>query len=247
MNSNIIINVTDPLSNQDVVTKNYIHTHAFSTAGGVVSGDVVLRIGSDLVTLLGCNNLSACKKFILMLGSYSNILTYSIPKPFVSTPIELKTDEGFVILIDQHPICGCSRDLILCSQPIDMIQHSIKNVMSPVNKFDAVNKDYADRIKYKSATGTIPNTVRTDHTLFIFLATKDIITGKIIICEMWVERLVGELISTSSPVFATEWPGFHSFSRGPSLITFFNGSLLMVGHGIFSSTVLNYRKSTLLL
>ena len=26
-NSNIIKNVTDPLSNQDVVTKNYIHTH----------------------------------------------------------------------------------------------------------------------------------------------------------------------------------------------------------------------------
>ena len=44
-----------------------------------------------------------------------------------------------------------------------MNQHSIKNVKSPVNKFDAVNKVYTDRIKYKSATGTIPNTVRTDH------------------------------------------------------------------------------------
>ena len=38
-----------------------------------------------------------------------------------------------------------------------MIQHSIKNVKSPVNKFDAVNKAYTDRIKYKSATGTIEN------------------------------------------------------------------------------------------
>ena len=121
-----------------------------------------------------------------MLGSYSNMLTYSIPKQFVLTPIELKTDAGFVILIDQHPICGFSRDLIFCSQPIDMNQHSIKNVKSPVNKFDAVNKAYADRIKYKSATGTIPNTVRTDHTLFTFPATKDIISGKIKICEMWV-------------------------------------------------------------
>ena len=27
INSNIIQNVADPLSNQDVVTKNYIHTH----------------------------------------------------------------------------------------------------------------------------------------------------------------------------------------------------------------------------
>ena len=85
MNSNIIKNVADPLSNQDVVTKN---TRAFSTAGGVVSGDVVLRIGSDLVRILGCDNLNAGKKFILMLGSYSNMLTYSIPKPFLLTPIE---------------------------------------------------------------------------------------------------------------------------------------------------------------
>ena len=36
MNSNIIKNVADPLANQDVVTRNYIHTHAFSNAGGVV-------------------------------------------------------------------------------------------------------------------------------------------------------------------------------------------------------------------
>ena len=103
-----------------------------------------------------------------------------------------------------------------------MNQHSIKNEKSTVNKFDAVNKAYTDCIKYKSATGTIPNTVRTDHTLFTFPATKDIINGKIIISEMWVERLVGELISRSSPMFVTEWPGSHRFSRGPSLIIYFN-------------------------
>ena len=95
---------------------------------------------------------------------------------------------------------------------------------SPVNKFEAVHKAYTDRIKYKSPTGTIPNTVRTDHTLFTFPTTKDIISGKLIICEIWVERLVGEMTSTSSPMFATEWPGFHRFSRGPSLMTFFTGS-----------------------
>ena len=84
-----------------------------------------------------------------------------------------------------------------------MNQHSIKNMKSLINKFDAVNKAYTDRIKYKSATGSIPNTVRTDHTLFTFPATKDIISGKIIICEMWVERLVGELISNACLMFAT--------------------------------------------
>ena len=59
-----------------------------------MSGDVVLRIGSDLVRILGCDNLSAGKKFILILGSYSNMLTYSLPRPFLLTPIELKTDAG---------------------------------------------------------------------------------------------------------------------------------------------------------
>ena len=95
--------------------------------------------------------------------------------------------------------------------------------MSPVNKFDAVNKAHADRIKYKTATGNIPNTVMTDHTLFTFPAAKAFASGKIKVCEMWVERLADEWIATSSSMFATEWPGFRKFSRGPSLMTFFTG------------------------
>ena len=43
---------------------------------------------------------------------------------------------------------------------------------NPVNRFDAVNKAYADRIKYKIAIGNIPNTVMTGHTLFTFPAGK---------------------------------------------------------------------------
>ena len=62
--------------------------------------------------------------------------------------------------------------------------HLIKNVKSPVNKFDAVHKTYVDPIKYKTATGIIPNTVATDYTLFTFPVAKSFASGKIIICEM---------------------------------------------------------------
>ena len=109
------------------------------------------------------------------------------------------------------------------SQPIDMDQHSIKNVKNPIDRLDAVNKAYADRIKYKTASGNIPNTVLRDHIPFTFPTGKAFTSGKIKICEMWVERLLGEWIATSSPMFATEWPGFHKFTRGPSLMTFFSG------------------------
>ena len=102
--------------------------------------------------------------------------------------------------------------------------HSIKNVMSPVNKFYAVNNAYVDSIKYKTATGNIHDTVMTDHTLFAFPAAKAFSSEKINICEIWVERLADEWIATSSPMFDIAWPGFHTFSRGPSLMTFFTGS-----------------------
>ena len=85
-----------------------------------------------------------------------------------------------------------------------------------VNKLDA----YVDRIKYITTTGIIPNIAMTDHILFTFSATKAFASGKIIICEMWVERLADEWIPTSSPMFATAWPDFHKFSRGLSLMTF---------------------------
>ena len=68
--------------------------------------------------------------------------------------------------------------------------HLIKNVKSVVNKLDTINKTYVDRIKYKAAICILPNTVMTDHTLFTFPAAKAFASGKIIICEMWVERFL---------------------------------------------------------
>ena len=68
MNSIIIKNVADPLSNQDVATQNYVVKNAVATDGGVVFVDIKLNIGSDLVRSLESNDLTACKKFTLLLG-----------------------------------------------------------------------------------------------------------------------------------------------------------------------------------
>ena len=188
MNSHIIKNMADTLTNQDVASKNYVDKNAITTDDGVVSGDIKLSVGSDLVRSLGCNDLSAGKKFTLLLGVDTNMLTYSVPNSGLPVPIKIKTDVSFAILIDELPICVFGRDEILCSRPIDMDQHSIKNVKNPADRFDAVNKAYADHIKYKTATGNIPDTVMTHHTLFTFPAAKAFSSGKIQICEMWVER-----------------------------------------------------------
>ena len=165
-------------------------------------------------------------------------ICYRILYPILDylVPLKIKTDVGFAILIDELPICVFGRDEILCSRPLDMDQHSINNVKNPAERLDAVNKAYADRIKHKTATGNIPNTVMTYHTLFTFPPAKAFTSGKIKICEMWVERLADEWIATSSPMFATDWPGFDKLSRGLPLMTFFTESPPVVGLEMFAST-----------
>ena len=76
------------------------------------------------------------------------MLTYSIPNSGLPLPVKIKTDVGFGILIKELPVCVFVQNEILCSQPIDMDQHSMKNVKNPIDRFDAVNKADADRINF---------------------------------------------------------------------------------------------------
>ena len=87
--------MVNPSSNQDVANKNYVDTNAYSTAGSVVSGDIKLNVDSDLVRSLGCNDRSAGKKFTLLLGTDTIMLTYAVPNSGLSMPIKLKIDVGF--------------------------------------------------------------------------------------------------------------------------------------------------------
>ena len=169
MNSNIITNVSDPLSNQDVATKNYVDINAYTKVGGFVSRDIKLNVGSDLVKSLGSDDLSAGKKFTLLLGSDKNMLLYSVPNSGLPLPVKIKIDVGFfAILINDLPICVFGRDEIFFSRHIDKNQHSIANLKNPIDRLEAFNKAYTDRIKYKTASGNIHNTVLRDHILSTF-------------------------------------------------------------------------------
>ena len=145
------------------------------------------------------------------------MLTYSVPNSELPVPVKIKADVGFATLIDELPICVFGRDEIVCSRPIDIDQHSIKNVKNVTDRLHVVNKAYAGRIKYKTATDNIPNTFMSDHSLFTFSDAKAFASGKIKICEMWVERLADDWIATSSPMFATAWLGIHKLQEVRSL------------------------------
>ena len=168
LNNNIIKNISDPVSNQDIATKNDVDKNAFTKVGGFVSGDIKLNDVFDLVRSLGCDDLSAFKKFTLLLGSDKNMQSYSVPNSGLPLPVKIKTDVGFAILVDELPICVFGQDEIFCSRQIDIDQHSIINLKNPTDSLDVVNKAYTDRIKYKTASGNIPNTDWTDHILFTF-------------------------------------------------------------------------------
>ena len=62
------------------------------------------------------------------LGPDTNMLSYSVPNSGLLVPVKIKTEVSFFILINQQPIFDFRQDVILCSQPIDMDQHSIRNV-----------------------------------------------------------------------------------------------------------------------
>ena len=99
MHNNIISNIADPLSNQDIASKNYVDTNAFSTAGGVVSRVIKLNVGYDSSRSLGCKDLTIGKRFTFLLRTYTNMPSYLLLDSGLPVPSKIKTDGSFAILI----------------------------------------------------------------------------------------------------------------------------------------------------
>ena len=94
---------------------------------------IKLKVGTDLVRSLERNDLTTGKKFILLLGTDTNVLSYSLPDSALPVPVKIKTVGGFAIMINQLAICDFCQDSISCSQPIDIEDHLIKNVKNPLS------------------------------------------------------------------------------------------------------------------
>ena len=76
--------------------KTILSKNAKNTHGGVVYSYIKLNVGSDLIRNLGCNDLTADKKFTLLLLSDKNMLLYFDPKSGLSVAVKIKTDVGFL-------------------------------------------------------------------------------------------------------------------------------------------------------
>ena len=61
-----------------------------------MSGDIKLSVGSDFVRSLGCNDLTADKKFTLLQGTDTNMLSYTIPSSGLPVHIKIKADAFFL-------------------------------------------------------------------------------------------------------------------------------------------------------
>ena len=61
-------------------------------------------------------------------------------------------------------------------------------------------------------------------TLYTLPSGKTVSNGRITVVGLWVERGFGEWFDSNCGEFINNWPQFHIFTRGPSLMVYFAGT-----------------------
>jgi hypothetical protein len=170
INSNKITNLANPTVAQDAATKTYVDTQ---------DG---LRVAKAGDTMTG----------ILNMGAY-RITSLADPTAAqdAATRAYTNAQDGLRVAKAGDTMTGV----------LNMNSNKITNLVDPVSVQDAATKAYVDRFQsfqYKTATGTIPATLNTNLTLFTFPTGKSPLNGKIIIQELWLERINGEWFSSGN-------------------------------------------------
>src|SRR6218665_267429 len=138
-------NATVPANDNHLTNKKYVDDRdalKVSKADDIMTGNLMLRVGSGHTILLGCRDLNGNKTFIIPLGNQLNKI-----QCWINNPIALISTHGFLFKLGDNIIrFGKSpSDLrIHVYQDIVMNEKHIVDLHDPVNAHDGATKNYVD-------------------------------------------------------------------------------------------------------
>jgi hypothetical protein len=140
MTSHKLINVLDPVDDQDIATKHYVDN---KLNVNTLTENLILSVGADTLRSLGCKDLSENKGFSIFLGSIMNQIQCQL-----NQPITLQTTDGFLCKQGSIDIIRFGRavdDLrTYVYQDFVMNQKYIADLHDPSSAQDAATKSYVD-------------------------------------------------------------------------------------------------------
>src|SRR6218665_4000959 len=136
---------TVPANDKHLTNKKYVDDRdalKVSKAGDIMTGNLLLRVGSSHSILLGCRDLNGNKTFIIHLGNPLNKI-----QCWSNNPIALISTHGFLFKLGDNIIRfgKSSSDLRThVYQDIVMNEKHIVDLHVPVNAQDGATKNYVD-------------------------------------------------------------------------------------------------------
>lgn len=144
MNNHKIVNVDDPIALGDAVNKKYVDQNTVSSAGDVINGNLIFKIGNNPSLSLGCNDLRGNKRFLILLGNVYNLLYF-----VVNQPLTIQSSHGVLCRVGDSDVAKFDSAIIKYLKDVDMSGKRITNLKDPEEVSDAVTKGYLDEILAK--------------------------------------------------------------------------------------------------